>query len=504
MTISNDAGFPIKGKIPKKEQFAELLFTRSGVKKDFLRRLVILVLTLLFYSYSIHAQYIKEILEYRPAPGQFINLSSTGTPEAALSIIGEDPGMVSLGSAGGYIVFRFDGPVINDPANPFGVDFTLFGNSLPQWAEPAAVYVMKDQNGNSLPDDKWFLLAGSDYYFSTSHKNHQISYSQPGAVKDDITWRNNLGETGFVKRNSYNEQNYYPAELFPGYFYDDSCSFSFLKIEGKLETGFSTGVKSYPRAFGFADNKPKAFTDHIFPDNPYTNEAEGYGGDGFDLSWAVNENGDYIELDTVDFVRVQTAMYGISEAVGEISSELKGGRLSLPDPSLTGRSEMLVIEDVPSDIPFGQYQLKAYFFKNGRPVDDININWVTSNPATEISSEGRIEIEDNTYTEVHATARNGEIISNTVLINGAIISSLNLNYFPEEATIFPNPSNKYIFLRESKKVEVCIYDLNGVLIKDFGITSPGKAIDISFLHPGIYLLNIKKEGKPMHVRFIKY
>ena len=503
MTISNDAGFPIKGKISEKEQFAELLFPGLGVKKDFLRRLVILLLTLLFYSYSIHAQYIKEILEYRPAPGQFINLSSTGTPEAAQSIIGEDPGMVSLGSAGGYIVFRFDGPVINDPANPFGVDFTLFGNSLPQWAEPAAVYVMKDQNGNSLPDDKWFLLAGSDYYFSTSHKDHQIKYYQPGSVMEDIAWRNSLGETGFVKRNSYYEQDYYPAERFPGYFYDDSCSFSFLKIEGKLETGSSTGVKSYPRAFGFADNKPKAFTDHIFPDNPYTNEAEGYGGDGFDLSWAVTENGDYIELDTADFVRVQTAMYGNSEAVGEVSSELKGGILTLADPSLTGRSEMLVIEDVPADIPPGQYQLKVYFFKNGRPVDDVNINWVSSNPATEISSEGRIEIEDNTHTEVHATARNGEIISNTVILNGATITSLSSNYFHEEAIIFPNPSNKNIFLRESIKGEVCIYDMNGVLIRDYGTTGHGKAIDISFLHPGIYLIKIQEKRKPKHVILIK-
>ena len=456
------------------------------------------------YVQHIHAQFIEEIIDYNPAPGQFINLSGTGTPEAALSIIGEDPGLVCLGSAGGYIVFRFDGPVINDPANPYGVDFTLFGNSLPEWSEPAAVYVMKDENGNSLHDDTWYLLAGSDYYFSTSHKNHQLTYYQPASEVDDIAWRNNLGETGFVKRNAYHEQPYYPAELFPGTFYDDSCTFNFIKIEGELKTGSSVIVKSCSRAFGFADNKPEIFGDYENPDNPYTAEAEGYGGDAFDLSWAVNEAGDYIDLDTIHFIKVQTAMYGFSNAVGEISSELRGGRLSSRDPSVTGKNEMLIIEDVSEDFDFGEYELKAFFFRNGQLVEDENINWVSSNPEIEISADGRINFVDNTYTEVHATAKEGEIVSNTIIISSNAVSSAKTYLSDSDLKIFPNPAHEYISLRETIDAEVSIHNPNGSLIRSYGVISPGELIDISSLRPGIYFINVKEKGKSKHARIFKY
>ena len=74
------------------------------------------------------AQYISQVMEYRPAPGQLINEVPWGTPTAAHSIVEDITGSLSLGSFGGYVVFRFATPVENDPLNPFGVDFTIFGN----------------------------------------------------------------------------------------------------------------------------------------------------------------------------------------------------------------------------------------------------------------------------------------------------------------------------------------------------------------------------------------
>ncbi len=487
----------------QKEHFASLAIVSFLTGNKYFKSFIIILFALFFY-HPLYAQFIEEIIEYRPAPGQFINLPGTGTLEAAKSIIGEDPGLVCLGSAGGYIVFRFDRPVVNDPANPYGVDFTLFGNSLPEWSEPALVYVMKDENGNSLPDDSWYLLAGSDYYFSTSHKNHQITYYQPASEEEDIAWRNNLGETGFVKRNSYHEQPYYPAELFPGSFYDDSCTFNFMKIEGNLKAGSSVIVKSYSRAFGFADNNPQIFGDYENPDNPYTAEAEGYGGDAFDLSWAVNEAGNYIDLDTIHFIKVQTAMYGFSDAVGEISSELRGGRLNSPDPSVTGKNEMLIIENVPGNTDFGAYVLKAYFFRNGRLVENENINWVSSNPEAEISADGRIVINDNAYTEVYATAKKGEIVSNTIIISSNAVYAARTYLSDSDLKIFPNPAQEYINLQGTMDAEVAIHNPNGSLIRNYGTISPGELIDISSLRPGIYFISVKEKGKSKHARFIKY
>lgn len=104
---------------------------------------------------SVSSQYINYVYDYKPAPGQYINEFPWGNPSSAHSIIDTLSGNVCLGAFGGYIVFGFENPVENHPDNPYGVDFTIFGNSLTDWSEPGIVWVMKDENLNSIPDDKW-------------------------------------------------------------------------------------------------------------------------------------------------------------------------------------------------------------------------------------------------------------------------------------------------------------------------------------------------------------
>ena len=126
------------------------------------KKIVILILALVCVK-TMQAQYISEVLEYKPAPGQFINSSPWGIPNSAKSLIGGVTGSMSLGAFGGYVVFKFANPVENDPDNPYGVDFTIYGNPLDEWSEQGIVSVMQDENGNGLPDDTWYELAGSDY-----------------------------------------------------------------------------------------------------------------------------------------------------------------------------------------------------------------------------------------------------------------------------------------------------------------------------------------------------
>ena len=134
---------------------------------------------------NIHKNsYASHVIEYMPAPGQFIN-ESIGQSNSAEKTLGKQGGMISLGAFGGYVIYGFDQPIANNPQNPYGVDFSVKGNSFAAslygaWTEPAAVRVMKDINGDGIPNDgEWFELAGSDYYMSTTQKNVKMTYYNP-------------------------------------------------------------------------------------------------------------------------------------------------------------------------------------------------------------------------------------------------------------------------------------------------------------------------------------
>ena len=104
--------------------------------------------------------------------------------------MGTKGGTLSLGSFGGYVIYGFDQPIMNNPKNPYGVDFTIKGNSFVAniygvWTEPGAVQVCQDLNGNGVPDpeEPWYELAGSDYWLSTTKRNARMTYYNPNYDK---------------------------------------------------------------------------------------------------------------------------------------------------------------------------------------------------------------------------------------------------------------------------------------------------------------------------------
>ena len=44
-----------------------------------------------------------------------------------------------------------------------GYNFSITGNAFKGSSDPGIVYVMQDTNGNTLPDDEWYELKGSEY-----------------------------------------------------------------------------------------------------------------------------------------------------------------------------------------------------------------------------------------------------------------------------------------------------------------------------------------------------
>lgn len=293
-----------------------------------------------------YSPYISRVYEYRPAPGQFVNIMpqfEEGDTEADIlkkaeeSISGTNNIMVSLGAYGGYITFGFDHTVINRKGE---MDFLIEGNSfysdIPDYStdkggssEPGIVMVSIDENMNGLPDDKWYELAGSEYYKPTTLKNYSITYYRQDSTRKpvpDITgvlsdteyipWYDNTGDSGFVARNIYHTQDYYPKWID-----EDELTFSgtLLPDNGKDESGFGSYFVLYSFDWGYADNHPNEKKDLI----------------SFNIEWAVDSEGNPVHLPGIDFVRVYTGVNQYCGWLGETSTEISHARdLHIPENSL--------------------------------------------------------------------------------------------------------------------------------------------------------------------------
>ncbi|MDD2562921.1 MAG: T9SS type A sorting domain-containing protein [Salinivirgaceae bacterium] len=453
-----------------------------------MKQSVLSIAMLLGLWFNGHSQYIAEILEYAPAPGQLINTPSWGTLEAANSIIGGLSGHVTLGAWGGYVVFRFDNPVENHPNNPYGVDFTIFGNPLPDWSEPGIVWVMKDENGNNLPDDTWYELAGSDYYFSNTVKNYEVTYTNPNQeVACDVPWTDNLGQNGFVYANRAHTQPYYPlASNFP------QISTSFYTLRGTQINpevdSTSPMTKIYKRAFGYADNVARRSEPWSKPDNPYTHETENSGGDAFDISWAVDADGNHIFLDQIHFVKVQNGMLADGGRLGEVSTEICGAIKVAPNPTVTGQQQMIAIKDLPPTLTTQELQLEALAFNLGIPQTNETILWSTPTEGASIDNNGLLHVSSSGVLTVTATlASNPKIIATTsTTINLVGITELT-NYRLE---IYPNPASEYISLSETSG-ELSIFNIEGQRVKLIHLN--GNLIPISDLPMGLYIVKLRLE-----------
>ncbi len=453
-----------------------------------------IILLLLFSVIGIKAQYIAEVHEYVPAPGQLINEEPWGTPNSANSIIGGINGSLSLGAFGGYVVFRFDEPIQNHPDHPFGIDFTIFGNPNPTWCEPGIVWVMQDENGNGEPDDTWFELAGSDYPFSTSIKNYEVTYSNPGGDEAmDVPWSDNQGNSGFVFVNTFHNQNYYPlSDSFPGV-PATSYLLSGTLIRGGVDTTNPEFIKSYQRSFGYADNNPRGVAPYTFPDNPYTTDNENAGGDGFDLSWAVDESGNYVDLETAHFVKVQSAMMGHGGWVGEISTEITGACLVEPDPGITGENRMIIIRDLPAVIRQQTYQLEAFAFFSGLLQQEEPITWETNQPWVSVDENGVLTSTQNGNVAITAFLSNHPEISVSVAANIELSSSSG-DVFSTYPTVklSPNPTTGLFQISGLHNTNLSIFNHAGQMIKSVQRYS-GESLDLNDQPAGIYLIRFNSD-----------
>lgn len=282
-----------------------------------------------------YSRYITKVLEYRPAPGQFVNMLpkyEKGDTELSMlkkveeCISDKNDVLISLGGYGGYVTFAFDHSVVNVPGE---MDFKILGNSfyaaanpnpsapdLGGSAEPGIVMVAIDTNGNGIPDDQWYELAGSEYYKPETLHNYKITYyrtpsdhiatplpQSPITDSSYILWNANDNTSGYIEKNSYHTQDY-----FPKWIDDNEMTFTGSRLAPNAvdESGVGSYYVLYTYDWGYADNHPNEIEDKSC----------------FNIDWAVDSKGNPVKLDGIDFIRVYTGVNQSCGWLGETSTEI--------------------------------------------------------------------------------------------------------------------------------------------------------------------------------------
>lgn len=314
-----------------------------------------------------HSKYIKAVDEYCPAPGQWVNVipeyEEGDTPEIMAkkcteSIAGDyyNTHLISLGGWGGYVTFHFDHSIANVPNQR---DFAIWGNAYQEMTnqvfggmnEAGVVMVSKDVNGNGKPDDPWYEISGSCDIDSIEKVDYDYEVTYHQNPMNNIPWTDNRGNSGTIDRlygyDNHN-QEYYPLWL------PDGLTFKGTRLPDNMVDLSETVDSSWSQwyyvligfRYGYADNLSN------WTDKSDANSWN-YEGCGIDISWAVDEKRQPVNLDFIDFVRVYTGLNQKCPAPnwwGETSTEIQCAEDIHLDASIEAiRNALSGIRDVETD-----------------------------------------------------------------------------------------------------------------------------------------------------------
>lgn len=325
--------------------------------------LTLCLLALVATAGAQNKPYITKVYDFMPAPGQFTNeLPMVDEPiskDSVLTLVSEyicgytkadgtpvavDQRQICLGAFGGYVVFGFDHPVVNVKGE---YDLQIYGNAMQSNQHPilggssesGIVMVSRDVNGNGVPDDPWYELAGSEYNHPKTQKHFTITYYKPddsqfgplsmGQYHDQyIRWTSNSVDSiqeGYLRKNFWHSQSYWPlwAE-------GETLTFEGTKLRGNSQN-FSATADDWHLYFfdwGYVDNRPDE--GYGYKNNPNNIAAEELN-KGFKIDWAVDDEGNPVDLKKIDFVKVYSAMLQDCGWLGETSTEVAGAVDLHPD-----------------------------------------------------------------------------------------------------------------------------------------------------------------------------
>ena len=273
-----------------------------------------------------------KVYEYTPAPGQFINELKTGgfdntqtTPEAAIAYAearmsevdrngNPYPNWVSLGGFGGYIIVGFDHSINNSG----DYDLGILGNSFSGSSEPGIVWVMQDEDGNGLPDDTWYELAGSETGKAETIQDYAVTYYRPTGSMMPVQWTDNLGNSGEIDYlTQFHRQDYY----YPLWIEEDSYTLigTCLKSRNYDASGNGSYWVNAEYDWGYADNFSPI--DRLTGEDNANADANA---NHFKIANAIDFECQPVDLEFIDFVKVQVGVNAKSGWLGEVSTEVFG------------------------------------------------------------------------------------------------------------------------------------------------------------------------------------
>ena len=257
---------------------------------------------------------VNRVYEYMPAPGHQVNgyiIVGESYPDnctheqACDSVLAHfsRKWSVSLGGQGGYLIAGFDHSV---PAGGAAYDLCIKGNPFSYQSEPGIIWVSQDVNGDGLPNDQWFELAGSEYGSANHTTEYAITYFRPEKAKSAVGWRDSNNDTGYIPYMSYwNPKPFYWQP------WQKENEMTFFGSRLKDRSTYEKGISDIPPYdWGYADNLGD------FIDGPAGKM--GY----YKISNARTWDGKPADLQYIDFIRIQTAQTGSTPNLGEISTEV--------------------------------------------------------------------------------------------------------------------------------------------------------------------------------------
>ena len=221
-------------------------------------RLLALASASLFVPLAVRAQFADSVIFYNAGSGVNPNYTdpsrALGGPTVFIGYQDTDPfnppysssHLVSVG-AGGSLTVQFNAPILNNPGNPFGLDFVIFGNS-------GFVITNNDYSGGGITDGSLFGSSegSTRVWVSADNANYFLLNPLLTPLVDQFFPTDAAGDPTHPVNPALTGADFAGKDL--------------------------NGIRSLYGGSG--------------------------GGTGFDISWAQDGNGQYVFLPSISFIRV--------------------------------------------------------------------------------------------------------------------------------------------------------------------------------------------------------